>query len=185
MNQTLNSIINNFYAGKLSTPNIQVIEERFANETIQLSYPNGVGWSSFRKSDLKNMKFMDTCFEWSYFDTCIFENCMFEGLDFNEASFDNCVFKNCQFVRCNLSDAAFDKTIFHKCTFIKNYCSVALFESCDFRKPIFEGVERGINGPTLLVDCKFSNSKESIEFKGDVGFYDIQNQLERLGMIKC
>ena len=46
------------------------------------------------------------------------------------------------------------------------------------KKPIFEGVKGGPLGLAVLIDSKFSNSKKSIEFKGEVYFNHIFDQMD-------
>ena len=74
MSETLKSIIENYRSGLLPTPNIQVLEKTFSNETIEFSREQRVNLpfycSTFKNSKLINMKFINTCFESSYFEEC-------------------------------------------------------------------------------------------------------------------
>ena len=88
------------------------------------------------------------------------------------------MFKNCQFINCELSEADITETIFNECTFLKSGFGNAVFELCHFMKPIFEGMEGGNLGSAVLIDSKFSNSKKSIEFEGEVCFNDISDQID-------
>lgn len=182
MNDKLKTIIDNYRSGLLSTPNIQVLGKRLSDETIEFDpkFRSAFYFSSFRGSSLKNMKFIKANFESSYFENCIFENCIFENTDFQLAEFDNCVLKNCQFSHCSFSDLEGLKTIFNECKFSKSEFNNAVFESCHFLKPMFEGVKEGPIGSAVLIDSKFSNSKKSIEFEGEVFFIDIFYQIDKL-----
>lgn len=177
MNDKLKTIIDNYRSGLLSTPNIQVLGKRLSDETIEFDpkFRSAFYFSSFRGSSLKNMKFNKAYFESSYFENCIFEN-----TDFQLAEFDNCVLKNCQFSHCSFSELEGLETIFNECTFSKSEFNNAVFESCHFLKPMFEGVKSGHLGSAVLIDSKFSNSKKSIEFEGEVYFKDIFYQINKL-----
>ncbi|MGK0366828.1 MAG: hypothetical protein ACI85O_003905 [Saprospiraceae bacterium] len=175
MSETLKSIMDSYR----STPNIQVIEKKLANEIIQ-SPDKLIGdfvFSTFKNSDLINMEFIRVNFESSYFEKCLIENCIFEKTIFLAAEFENCVFKNCLFIHCNLSEVDGTETIFNECTFLKSGLSNAIFESCHFMKPMFEGMKDGLIGSAVLIDSKFSNSKKSIEFKEEVYFQYVLDQL--------
>ena len=183
MNETLKNIIDSYRCGLLSTPNIRVIEKKFSEETIK--FPNRrladltFCFSTFKKSHLTKIKFINVNFELSYFENCVVENCIFENTILQEAEFDNCVFKNCRFIDCNLSDFYGTEIIFNEYAFVKNDFKNAIFKSCHFLKPVFEGVKGGgLLVAAVLIDSKFSNSKKSIEFKGDVYFIDILGQID-------
>lgn len=164
MHTTLQNLIDSYRSGLLSTPNIQVIDKKLSDETIQ--FPKGLfvdsslSVSTFKNSDLINMKFINVSFESSYFD--------------------NCMFNNCRFINCDLSDLDVTKTIFNECTFLKCCFNNAVFELCHFLKPILEGVKGGPLGSAVLIDSKFSNSKKSIEFEGEVYFNTIFDQIDKL-----
>lgn len=157
MSETLKSIIDSYPSGLLSTTNIQVFEKKLSDETIK--FPSELiadltfDSSTFKNSDLINMEFINVNFESSYFD--------------------NCVFKNCRFINCNLSEVDVTERIFNESRFLKSGFDNAVFELCHFLKPIFEGVKDGPLGSAVLIDSKFSNSKKSIEFEGEVYFNDI------------
>ena len=178
MNDTLQNILNNYRAGLLSTPNIQMTEKKFCDEVIQFSDKIMVDHSfissSFSNSNFFNMKFINISFASSYFKNCIFENTIFKI-----AEFDNSVFKNCQFIHCNLNEIDATETIFNECTFLKSSFDNAIFESCHFLKPIFEDVKGGRLGSAVITDSKFSNSKKSIKFEEDVYFNDIFDQIDK------
>lgn len=63
MSQTLKSIIDSYRSGMLSTPNIQVVEKKLSDETIQFPAKRMADTtfysSTFRNSDLINMKFIN------------------------------------------------------------------------------------------------------------------------------
>jgi uncharacterized protein YjbI with pentapeptide repeats len=178
MSETLKSIINSYHSGLLSTPNIQVLDKKLSDETIK--FPSKLiadrifNSSTFKNSDLINMEFINVNFESSYFEKCLLENTILEA-----AEFDNCVFKNCRFINCNLSEVDGTETIFNECAFLKSGFGNAVFESCHFLKPMFEGVKGGRLGSAVLIDSKFSNSKKSIEFEGEVYFNDIFDQIDK------
>lgn len=44
---------------------------------------------------------------------------------------------------------------------------------------MFEGMKRGLLGSAVLIDSKFSNSKKSIEFEGEMCFNDIFDQIDK------
>ena len=181
MNETLKSIIESYRDGLLSTPNIQVIQKKLYDETIEFpQLKHFFYFSSFKNSDLINMKFINVGFESSSFEKCIFENCIFENTWFRIAEFHDCMFKNCRFIDCDLSDIYATKTIFNECTFLKGCFNGATLELCHFLKPIFEDVHAGRIGSAVLIDSKFSNSKKSIEFEGEVYFNSIFDQIDKL-----
>lgn len=183
MSETLKSIMDSYRSGLLSTNNIQVFEKKLSNETIK--FPDEViadltlGSSNFKNSDLINMEFINVNFESSYFEKCLVENCIFENTILQVAEFNNCVFKNCQFIHCNLSEIDVAETIFNECRFSRIILDNAVLEFCHFLKPIFKGVKGGPLGSAVLIDSKFSNSKKSIEFEGEVYFNDIFDQIEK------
>jgi uncharacterized protein YjbI with pentapeptide repeats len=183
MSDTLKNIISSYNSGLLSTPNIQVVEKKLSDETIK--FPSELmsnltfDSSTFKNSHLINMKFINVNFESSYFEKCLVENCTFKNTILQVAEFDNCVFKNCQFINCNLSEVDGTETIFNECTFLKSCFDNAVFESCHFMKPMFEGVRGARLGSAVLIDSKFSNSKKSIEFEGEVYFNDIFDQINK------
>ena len=125
------------------------------------------------------MEFINVNFESSCFEKCLVENCIFENTILRAAEFDDCMFKNCRFINCNLSEVDFTETIFNECTFLKSGFDNAVFELCHFLKPIFEGVKGGPLGSAVLIDSKFSNSKKSIEFEGEVYFNAIFDQIDK------
>ena len=90
---------------------------------------------------------------------------------------ENCVLKNCQFINCNLSDFDGTETIFDECTFLKSGFNNNLFELCHFLKPIFESSPLG---SATIINCKFSNSKKSIEFEGNMFLLEILDQINNL-----
>jgi uncharacterized protein YjbI with pentapeptide repeats len=183
MGKTLKSIIDSYHSGLLSTPNIQVLDKKLSDETIKfpskLIADRTFNSSTFKNSDLINMEFINVNFESSYFEKCLVENCIFENTILEAAEFDNCVFKNCRFINCNLSEVDGIETIFNECAFLKSGFGNAVFESCHFLKPMFEGVKGGRLGSAVLIDSKFSNSKKSIEFKGEVYFNHIFDQIDK------
>ena len=178
MSETLKNIIDSYHSGLLSTTNIQVSEKKLSDETIKFPYELIADLtfdsSTFKNSHLINMKFIHVNFESSYFEKCLVENCIFENTILRAAEFDNCVFNN-----CNLSEVDGTETTFNECTFLKSGFDNAVFESCHFLKPMFEGVKGGPLGSAVLIDSKFSNSKKSIEFEGEVYFNDIFDQINK------
>jgi uncharacterized protein YjbI with pentapeptide repeats len=183
MSETLKSIIDSYHSGLLSTPNIQVFEKKLSDETIkfpiELIADLTFDSSTFKNSDLINMEFINVNFESSYFEKCLVKNCIFENIILLAAEFDNCVFKDCRFINCNLNEVDGIETIFNECTFLKSGFDNAVFESCHFLKPMFEGVKGSPLGSAVLIDSKFSNSKKSIEFEGEVYFNDIFDQIDK------
>ena len=184
MGEKLKNIINNYRSGLLSTPNIQIIERKFSEETIE--FPNELladltfASSTFKKSDLINIKFINVNFETSYFEKCLVEDCVFENTIFKGADFEKCVFKNCWFINSNLSDLNGIETIFNECRFVRSSFGNAIFELCHFLKPIFEGMREGPIGSAVLINSKFSNSKKSIKFEGEVYFIDVFDQIDKI-----
>lgn len=183
---TLKNIISDYRLGLLETPNIQVVDKKLSDETIE--FPGGqmadltFSWSTFKRSDLVNMEFIHVNFESSYFEKCLVKNSVFKNVIMTEGEVENCVFENCEFIDCKLSDWYVEKTIFNNCKFLRSSLNKSVFDSCNFRSPIFEGVEGGLIGSAVLIDSKFSNSKKSIEFEGEVYFLDIFNQLNELSL---
>ena len=99
---------------------------------------------------------------------------------FRKREFENSMLKNCQFINCNLSQLEGRETIFEECTFLETCFNNVILESCHFLKPIFKGVKGGPLGSAVLINSKFSNSKKSIEFEGEVFFNDIFDQIDKL-----
>jgi uncharacterized protein YjbI with pentapeptide repeats len=182
MNKKLQTLINDYRDGLLSTPNIQVRKETVSDEIIEFVGTLGsiLFFSSFRDSSLINMKFINVNFEFGYFKNCIFKNCIFEETLFKAAQFENCVLENCQFSYCSFSEVESLETIFNECRFVRSDFNIAIFESCHFIKPIFEGVKEGPIGSATIIDTKFSNSKKSLEFEGEMFFLDIFDQIDKL-----
>ena len=187
---SLKNIISDYHSGLLETPNIQVISKKLSNETIEFPYdpsPDGIfmcdltfSWSSFRKSELVDMEFINVNFESSSFEECLIKNCVFKNIIITDGEVENCVFENCEFIFCDLSDWYVEKTIFNNCKFLQSSWNKSIFDSCDFQSPRFEsfdGVKNGFIGSAVLIDSKFSDSKKSIEFEGEVYFLNIFNQL--------
>ena len=189
---TLKNIISDYHSGLLETPNIQVKSKKLSNETIEFRYdlsPDGIfmrdgtfSWSSFKKSELVDMEFIHVNFESSYFEECLIKNCVFKNIGITEGEVANCVFENCEFIGCDLSDWDVEKTIFNNCKFLRSSLNKSVFNSCDFRSSIFESVEGGLIGSAVLIDSKFSNSKKSIEFEGEVSFNEIFDQINELSL---
>ena len=184
MIETLKSIIDSYNSGLLSTPNIQVVEKKLSDETIKFSSELiddlTFSCSTFKNSHLINMHFVNVNFESSFFEGCIIENCIFENTILRAAEYDNCVFTDCFFINCNLTESDFTETTFKECTLSRGNLGNSLFELCHFVKTIFKELEGGSLGSAVLVDSTFSNSKKSIEFKGNVYFNDILNQINKL-----
>ena len=78
----LEHIVSDYKRGMLNTPNIQVLGKEFSSETIEfrpaLMLDTTFYRSTFKNSDLVNMKFGHTDFSCSYFEHCILEFCTFE-----------------------------------------------------------------------------------------------------------
>nr|WAK84816.1 hypothetical protein [Amicula sp. isolate GU52X-4 cfCalB7] len=181
MNETLQNLIKNYHSGLLLTPNIQVIGKKFSNETIHLPTGRWINHSfyfaTFRNSDLIHMKFIHLSLDSTYFGKCLVENCLFEDCSFGNAVFEKCVFKNCRFIRGHITASTVMETIFDECTFSNTDLDNCIFESCHFLKSIFEKV---CFGSAVVIDTKFSNSRKSIEFKEDLFFSDIFDQINQL-----
>ena len=73
---------------------------------------------------------------------------------------------------CIFVDSDISETIFESCTFSKG----SLDQSCHFINTVFWDVTFGFG---TLIDSKFSNSKKSIEFEGEVYFNDIFDQINK------
>lgn len=153
-----------------------MFEKKLSDETIK--FPSELiadltfDFSTFKNSDLINMEFINVNFKSSYFEKSLVENCSFENTIFRAAEFDDCMFKNCRFINCNLSEVDVTETL-------KSGFDNAVFELCHFLKSIFEGVKGGPLGSAVLIDSKFSNSKKSIKFEGEVYFNDIFDQIDK------
>ena len=184
MIETLKNIIDSYHSGLLSTPNIQVSGKIFSDEIIkfpdELIADGTFDSSTFQNSHLINMKFINVNFESSFFEKCLIQNCIFENTILRSAEYENCVFKNCFLIDCNLIESDFTETIFKECTFSRGNLGNAMFESCHFVRTIFKDLEGGPLGSAVLINSKFSNSKKSIEFEGNVYFNDILNQINKL-----
>ena len=139
-------------------------------------------WSTFKKSELLNMEFIDVNFESSYFEEYLIKNCVFKNVIMQEGEVENCVFENCDFTDCKLSDWDVKKTIFNNCKFLRSSLNKSVFDSCNFQSPRFEGVENGLFIALVLIDSKFSNSKKSIEFERKVSFHEIFDQINELSL---
>ena len=123
MAETLKNLIESYQKGKLSTPNMQVIDKIFSDEIINL--PDGVlldltfSWAFFEKSHLTKIRFRNGSFASSFFKDCFLENCVFSNIDFQEMESVKCSFKNCLFMDCIFVGSAISETIFESCTFSK------------------------------------------------------------------
>lgn len=106
----------------------------------------------------------------------------FTHVNFESSYFENCVFKNCHFISCDLSGLDAMETIFNKCIFLRSYFNNSVFSSCHFVNSRFEGGKSGPIGSAVLIDSKFSNFQKSIEFKGEVYFLDIFDQINELSL---
>ena len=183
---TLKNIISDYRLGLLETPNIQVLDKKLSDETIE--FPDGrmadltFSWSTFKRSDLVNMEFIHVNFESSYFEECLIQNSVFKNVIMTEGEVENCVFENCDFIDCKLSDWDVEKTIFNNCKFLRSSLNKSVFDSCNFRSPRFDGVENGLFIALVLIDSRFSNSKKSIEFEGKVSFHEIFDQINELSL---
>ena len=71
---------------------------------------------------------------------------------------------------CIFVDNEISETIFESCTFSKDSVDDSEFQSCHFINTVFRDVTFGFG---ILIDSKFSDSKKSIEFEGEVYFNDI------------
>ena len=180
MVETLKNTINCYKNNLVETPNLQIIEKTFSDEVI--AFPDEViadltlYSSTFKNSSLTNIKFTNVNFESSFFEGCFLENCVFDSTSLNSIECENCTLKHCLLINCNLSDSNFTETIFDECQFQgleKGSLGQAWFESCHFIKTIFNGFNGARLGSAVLINSKFSNSKKSIEFKGDFYLIDI------------
>jgi len=104
---------------------------------------------------IADLTFDSSTFKNSHFINMKFINVNFENNILRSAEYDNCVFSNCFLIDCNLNESNFTETI-------------------------FKDLEGGSLGSAVLIDSKFSNSKKSIEFEGNVYFNDILNQINKL-----
>jgi len=84
MTKILKNLIQCYQKGKLSTPNIQVINKIFSDEMINL--PDDVlldstfSWAFFEKSRLTKIRFCNGSFDSSFFKDCFLENCVFSNI---------------------------------------------------------------------------------------------------------
>jgi Uncharacterized low-complexity proteins len=112
--------------------------------------------------DLKDYKFINADFSFSYFRNCNFFNmefidCIFIDCDFTEIRLWNTVFKKCKFIKSNFQNA----TLGVDCKYI----------NCDFENTKLKGKYFSFGKHTIFEMCKFNNchiqSAEplSIEFK--------------------
>ena len=183
MAETLKNLIESYDKGELSTPNIQVIEKRFSDEMINL--PDDVlldltfSRAFFKKSRLTKIRFCNGSFEFSVFKDCFLENCVFSNIDFREMKSLKCIFKDCLFIDCIFVESEISETIFESCTFSKGSVDDADFKSCHFINTVFQDVGFGF---ATLIDSKFSNSKKSIEFEGEVYFNNIVDQIDKFSL---
>lgn len=181
---SLQKKILDYKLGLLKTPNIQVIDQKLFDEIIQFptsSTPDlTLNHSTFKRSELMNMKFIQIDFDSSFFENCLVKNCIFKNIDLNGGTVKNSVFENCQFIDCRLIDWDVEKTIFNKCKFVRSGFDKSIFISCDFQSPKFEGDLYTFVGSASLENSKFSNSKKSMKFEGDVFFEDIIDQINKL-----
>jgi hypothetical protein len=77
---------------------------------------------------------------------------------------------------CIFVDSDISETIFESWRFSKGYLDDSEFQSCHFIKTVFRDITFGFGS---LIDSKFSNSKKSIEFEGEVYFNDIFDQTNK------
>lgn len=184
MSETLISIIDSYHSGLLSIPNFQISGKTFSDEIInfpdELIADLSFDSSTFQNSHFINMKFINVNFESSFFEKCLIQNCIFEKNSLRSAEYDKCVFSNCFLIDCDLNESDLTETIFKECTFLRGNINNGRFESCHFVKTIFKDLKGGSLGAAVLINSKFSNSKKSIEFEGDVYFNDVFNQIKKL-----
>ena len=184
MAKTLKNLIECYKKGEFNTPNIQLIGKRFSNEIIYLP-DNDIlvnvtfNRALFKKSHLTTIKFYSGSFGSSFFQDCLLENCVFLNIHFEEMESLKCIFKDCVFIDCLFIESRISETIFENCTFSKGSVDDSDFESCHFINTIFRDVYFGF---ATLIDSKFSNSKKSIEFEGEVFFHDIFDQIDKLDL---
>ena len=155
MAETLKNLIESYQKGKLSTPNMQVIDKIFSDEIINL--PDDV--------------LLDLTFSRAFF-----EKSRLTKIRFCNGSFGSSFFKDCLFMDCIFLDSEISETIFESCTFSKGSVDGSEFQSCRFINTVFRDVTFGFG---TLIDSKFSNSKKSIEFEGEVYFNDIFDQIDK------
>jgi uncharacterized protein YjbI with pentapeptide repeats len=155
MTKTLKNLIECYQKGELSTPNIQVIDKIFSDEMINL--PDDV--------------LLDLTFSRAFF-----EKSRFTKIRFCNGSFGSSFFKDCLFMDCIFVDSDISETIFESCTISKGSLDDSEFQSCHFINTVFRDVTFGFG---TLIDSKFSNSKKSIEFEGEVYFNDIFDQINK------
>ena len=55
-----------------------------------------------------------------------------------------------------------------------------MFESCHFIETIFDGLDGGQLGSAVLINSKLSDSKKSIELKGDFYLMDIWQPVNKI-----
>ena len=186
MTQNLKILIEN-YKKNLETPNLQLINEKFLDEIIILPDNNMLDSNTklldltfnnalFKQSDLINIRFFHGSFGLSVFDECFFKNCIFSNIHFREMESVKSNFKNCIFIDCIFFDGDISETTFESCTFSKGSLDDCEFKSCHFINTVFQNVVFGFG---TLIDSKFSNSKKSIEFEGEVYFNDIFDQIDK------
>ena len=77
---------------------------------------------------------------------------------------------------CRFVDSEISETIFESCTFSKGSVDDSEFQSCHFIHTVFRDVTFGFG---TLIDSKFSDSKKSIEFEGEVYFNGIFDQIDK------
>lgn len=123
------------------------------------------------------MEFIYVNFESSYFEECLIKNCVFKNVILQEEEVENC-----EVIDCELSDWDMEKTIFNKCKFLRSSFSKYISNSYDFWSPRFTGVHGDLIGSAVLIGSKFSNYKKSIEFKGEIYFLDIFDQIKELSL---
>lgn len=128
-----------------------------------------------KKSQLTRIKISNGNFELGFFTESNLENCTFQSTNFQELKCDKCVFKNCSFIDCRFVDSDISETIFENCKFEKGCLDSSEFQSCNFINTVFQDLEGLRLGSGVLIDSKFSNSKKSIEFKGEFFFLDLFN----------
>ena len=178
MIKLLKNLIESYKRGESNKPNMQVVNQIFSDEIINL--PDGVlvdltfSWAFFENSHLTKIKFCNGSFDSSFFKECFLENCVFSNINFQEMKSSKCTFKDCLFIDCIFFDSDISETIFENCTFSKGSIDDSKFQSCNFINTAFRNV---IFGFGTLIDSKFSNSKKSIEFEGEIYFKDIFDQI--------
>ena len=179
MTETLKNLIDRYKQGLLNTPNLQVISKVFSNEVIH--FPDDMlvdltfSGSVLKNSQLTSIKFFNGSFGSSFFNESFLANCAFENVTFQLMKCNKCVFKNCLLINCNFADSYISETIFENCKFEKGCLDSSEFKSCNFINTVFQDWEGLRLGSGVLIDSKFSNSKKSIEFKGEFFFLDLFN----------